>query len=134
MYTIFDETKVMKEVKRRMQQTSELLNRILKHPMLEGRKIHSQTLHMEMSEGITFSKVSIHRDELIVLPWKPYTSEQNHRYGAYIDESEELDEIEAYANIIIQSFTEEESRFEFFIQGWDDYLFLLVIEHKGDEM
>ncbi|MCU5281971.1 hypothetical protein OCA22_26800 [Bacillus cereus] len=117
-----------------MQQTSELLNRILKHPMLEDRKIHSQALHMEMSEGITFSKVSILRDELIVLPWKPYTSEQNHRYGAYIDESEELDEIEAYANIIIQSFTEEESRFEFFIQGWDDYLFLLVIEHKGDEM
>ncbi len=134
MYTIFDETKVMKEVKRRMKQTSELLNRVLKHPMLEDRKIHSQTLHMEMSEGITFSKASIHRDELIVLPWKPYTSEQNHIYGAYIDESEELDEIETYANIIIQSFTEEGSHYEFFIQGWDDYLFLLVIEHKGCEV
>lgn len=134
MYTIFDETKVMKEVSRRMRQTAELLNKILKHPMLEGRKIHSQTLHMEMSEGIAFSKVSIHRDELIVLPWKTYTSEQNHIYGAYIDESKELDEIEAYAEIIIRSFTGEERPFEFFIQGWDDYLFLLVIEHKGSEV
>lgn len=133
MYTIFDETKVMKEVKRIMK-TSELLNRILQHSMLEGRKIHSQSLDMELSEGITFSKASIHKDELIVLPWKPYTSEQNHMYGAYIDESEELDEIEAYAKIVIQCFTEEGSHFEFFIQGWDDYLFLLVIEYKGREM
>lgn len=133
MYTIFDETKVMKEVKRIMK-TSELLNRILKHPMLEGKKIHSQSLDMELSEGITFSKASIHRDELIVLPWKQYTSEQNHIYGAYIDESKELDELEAYAEIIIRAFTGEESGFEFFIQGWDDYLFLLVIEHKGSEV
>lgn len=133
IYTIFDETKVMKEVKRIMK-TSELLNRILKHPMLEGRKIHSQSLDMELSEGVTFSKASIHRDELIVLPWKPYTSEQNHMYGAYIDESEELDEIEAYAKIVIQCFTAEGSHFELFIQGWDDYLFLLVIEYKGREV